>query len=400
MRPYGGRLLRQGPLGEAPPAAAGDRLPSIGPRGGQPHLYSAAPAPGGVDGIAGRLRSALRSAVRACPRSSVLALSGGLDSSIIAHIAGRGGVGPSSAVAVIARDFVATDLAYCQMAARSAGLPLRIVHAGTADLLDAAAAAVGILGTFNDIEVRNSAASYIAARAALEGPAGGGEGGRGRGRVKAPCLVTGDGADELFAGYSFFLAMPRERLAGELARMRRIMRFASHDMGRSLGVDVASPFLSGEVVDIAASADAGLMVGRAPARGDAGRGRGRGRGRGGGEGAVCGKMLLRRAFEGVLPPSLLWRPKAPAQDGSGTAGLQGLLDAVVADDEFERRRAEVLDEDGVALRTKESLHYYGIYRRLRGRPPRAADPDVACPYCRCEVGADDRYCRMCGAYPV
>lgn len=389
-----GAACGRGPLGEAAPAAAGDRLPPIGPRGGPPHLYSAAPAPGGVDGIAGRLRSALRSAVRACPRSSVLALSGGLDSSIIAHIAGRGGEGPSSAVAVIARDFVATDLAYCQMAARSAGLPLRIVHAGTDDLLDAAAAAVGILGTFNDIEVRNSAASYIAARAALEGPAGGSEGGRGR--VEAPCLVTGDGADELFAGYSFFLAMPRERLAGELARMRRIMRFASHDMGRSLGVDVASPFLSAEVVDIAASADAGLMVGRAPARDGAGRGRG---GRGG-EGAVCGKMLLRRAFEGVLPPSLLWRPKAPAQDGSGTAGLQGLLDAVVADDEFERRRAEVLDEDGVALRTKESLHYYGIYRRLRGRPPRAADPDVACPYCRCEVGADDRYCRMCGAYPV
>lgn len=336
-----------------------------------------------MDGIAGRLRSALCSAVRACPNSSVLALSGGLDSSIIAHIAGRGGEGPSSAVAVIARDFVATDLTYCQMAARSAGLPLRIVHAGTADLLDAAAAAVGILGTFNDIEVRNSAASYIAARAALECPTGGGE---------APCLVTGDGADELFAGYSFFLAMPRERLAGELARMRRIMKFASHDMGRSLGVDVASPFLSGGVVDIAASADAGLMVGRAPAR-EAGRG-------GGGGGAVCGKMLLRRAFEDVLPPSLLWRPKAPAQDGSGTAGLQGLLDAVIADDEFERRRAEVLDEDGVALRTKESLHYYGIYRRLRGRPPRAADPDAACPCCRCEVGADDRYCRMCGAYPV
>lgn len=367
--------------GRRPIAARGALLPT---------LYSAAPHPGGVDGIAGRLRSALGRAVRACPRSSVLALSGGLDSSIIAHIAGRAGVGPSSAVAVIARDFVATDLAYCQMAARSAGLPLRIVHAAAADLLDAAASAVDILGTFNDIEVRNSAASYIAARAALEGSTGGRSGGGRSG--EAPCLVTGDGADELFAGYSFFLAMPPEKLAGELARMRRIMRFASHDVGRSLGVDVASPFLSAEVAEIAASAGAGLMVGRAPARG-AGRG-------GGGAGAVCGKMLLRRAFEGVIPPALLWRPKVPAQDGSGTAGLQGLLDAAVTDDEFERRRARVLDEDGVALRTKESMHYYGIYRRLRGRPPRAADTGAACPYCGCEVGADDRYCRMCGAYPV
>ena len=331
----------------------------------------------GVDGIAGRLRSALGRAVRACPRGSILALSGGLDSSNIAHIAGREGAGPSSAVAVIASDFVATDLTYCQMAARSAGLPLRIIHASTADLLDAAAASVSILGTFNDIEVRNSAASYVAARAAAEG------GGR------APCLVTGDGADELFAGYSFLLAKPRSELAGELARMRRIMRFASHDIGRSLGVAVASPFLSEEVAGIAASADAGLMVGRAPAGG-----------RGGAGGGLHGKWLLRRAFEGVVPPALLWRPKAPLQDGSGAAGLRGLLDALITDGEFARRRAEILAEDGVALRTKESLHYYGIYRRLHGRPRRAAGPGPACPYCLCRVGADDRYCRMCGAYPV
>ena len=340
--------------------------------------------------MAGRLRSALGRAVRACPRGSVLALSGGLDSSIIAHIAGRAGAGPSSAVAVIARDFVATDLAYCQIAARSAGLPLRIVHAGAGDLLDAAAAAVGILGTFNDIEVRNSAASYIAARAVLEGRQGGaGAAGTAGRRAWSPATAPTSCSP---ATRSSLQCSPKG-LAGELARMRRIMRFASHDVGRSLGVDVASPFLSGEVVDIAASADAGLMVGRAPARGP-------GRGGGDGAGAVCGKMPLRRAFEGIVPPALLWRPKAPVQDGSGTAGLQGLIGAAITDDEFERRRAEVLDEDGVRLRTKESLHYYGIYRRLRGRPPRAADAGAACPYCGCGVGADDRYCRMCGAYPV
>ena len=321
---------------------------------------------------AARLRSALGRAVRECPRGSVLALSGGLDSSIIAHIAGAAGAGPSSAVAVIARDFVAADTTYCQMAASGAGLPLRIVEAGTDEMLDAAAAAVGALRTFNDIEVRNSAASYLAARAALEAAGGGGE----------PCLVTGDGADELFAGYSFLLAKGPDELPGELARMRRIMRFASHEIGRSLGVRVASPFLDGEVADIAAAAGPGLLVGRSPG------------------GGMCGKWVLRRAFEDVLPPAIAWRRKVPIQDGSGTAGLPGMLDAIVPDAEFERRRSEVAEADGIAIRTKESLHYYGVYRRLHGRPPRAADPASACPYCKCEVLEDDRYCRMCGAHPV
>ena len=338
-----------------------------------PHPYRFHAAPPCVDlaAAAGRLRAALGRAVRECPRGSILALSGGLDSSIIAHIAGAAGAGPSSAVAVVARDFVAADTTYCQMAAASSGLPLRIVEAGTDELLDAAAGAVKALRTFNDIEVRNSAASYVAAKAALEAP-GGGE----------PCLVTGDGADELFAGYSFLLAKEPGELPGELARMRRIMRFASHEIGRSLGVRVASPFLDGEVAGIAADAGPDLLVGRSPG------------------GGMCGKWVLRRAFEDALPPAIAWRRKVPIQDGSGTAGLPGMFDAIVSDAEFERRRAEAAESDGVRIRTKESMHYYSVYRRMHGRPPRAAGPAPACPYCGCEVLEDDRYCRMCGAHPV
>ena len=329
-----------------------------------------------VEAAAARLRAALGRAVGACPRDSVLALSGGLDSSIIAHVAAASGTGPSSAVAVIARDFVATDLTYCQMAAASAGIPLRIVEAGTDDLLDAADAAVGALRTFNDIEVRNSAASYIAVRAALDAAdaAAGGD----------PCLVTGDGADELFAGYSFLVAKRPPELPGELARMRRIMRFASHEIGKSLGVRVASPFLDAEVAGIASSLGPGMMVGRAP----------------GPRGGTCGKWILRRAFEDALPPAIAWRAKAPIQDGSGSAGLASMIDALVGDEAFEEQRAEVAAEDGVSIRTKESLHYYRMYRRRHGRPPPAAAGEAACPHCRCGIGADDRYCRMCGAHPV
>lgn len=324
---------------------------------------------------AARLRAALDGAVRACPRGSVLALSGGLDSSIIAHLAGSSGEGPSSAVAVIARDFVAADLTYCQMAAESAGLPLRIVEAGTDELLDAADAAVGALRTFNDIEVRNSAAAHVAAVAALDAAReGGGD----------PCLVTGDGADELFAGYSFLVAKRPSELPGELARMRRIMRFASHEIGRSLGVRVESPFLDGGVADIASSLGPEMMVGGGP---------------GGGEGP-CGKWILRRAFEDTLPHAIAWRKKVPIQDGSGTAGLAGMFDSLVGDEAFAAQRAEAEERDGVTIRTKESMYYYGLYRRRHGRPPRAAGGEAACPYCGCGVGADDRYCRMCGAYPV
>ncbi len=306
------------------------------------------------------VREALKEAVASCNASAVC-LSGGLDSTIAAYHAKE--MSPRG-IAVIAKDYVATDLAYCQIASSRLNVPLKIIWASDGDILDAIEAVIRILGSFNDIEIRNAAVIYIAVKSLKEA---------GTRRV-----ITGDGADELFAGYDFLAKKSGAELESELGRMRRIMRFPSQKIGGALGVSVASPYLDEKVIEISKQAS-GLAVGK--------RG-----------GTVFGKWVLRISYEGLIPDSIAWRAKSPMQDGAGTAAMSGMLDAVIPDQLFAERRAHIQDEDGVMLRTKESLHYYEIFRRHYAAP--RGRTDHKCPQCSYDIEQDSRFCRMCGAFPV
>jgi len=59
-----------------------------------------------------------------------------------------------------------------------------------------------------------------------------------------------------------------------------------------------------------------------------------------------------------------------------------------------------LDEDEVAIRSKEHLFYYEIYRSVIGIP-HAVDADArSCPHCGTNVEEEASFCRICGAYPI
>ena len=295
-------------------------------------------------------------------QSGTIALSGGLDSSILACLLGGRMM---QGVAVIAQDHTSTDLTYCQVASKEFGMGLSICRTSTADLLDAVGETVRILGNFNDIEIRNSVVMYLAIRWAKDRDITG--------------IITGDGADELFAGYQFLLGKDREQLQGELERLSEIMHFPSHKIGKSLGVKVESPFLDGYVSEFARTIPAEYMIREH-------------------DGRKYGKWILRKAFEGMLPEKILWRPKSPMQDGAGTAGLTGLFESVIGDGTFAEKKAAILDSDGVSVRTKESLYYYEAYRRAHG-PYRPTGGGRACPHCGFAIGGSV-FCRMCGAFPV
>ena len=311
---------------------------------------------------AAKLREALS---RACSeaRAGAVALSGGLDSTIISHLMrDRRPAG----IAVISRDFVATDTTYCQAAAAAAGMRLHTVMPDAGDLLGYVPDTVRMLGCFADTAVRNALVMYAAISEAK--------------RLGMGSLATGDGADELFAGYGFLARLEGAALRGELDRLRGIMRFSSHVMGEQMGVQIESPFLHPDVVRTASALPPHLLVGR---RGD----------------TLMGKWILRRMFADEIPDMIAWRHKSPMQDGAGTAGLTGLLDSVIPDDSFAERTKIILNRDGIRIRTKESLYYYGQYLKCFGAP-RPADGGRACPDCRCAVPSDQRSCRMCGAFPV
>ena len=161
-------------------------------------------------------------------------------------------------------------------------------------------------------------------------------------------VLTGEGADELFAGYDYMREFPEpEDLHRELVRTVRglhnlnLQRCDRVTMAH--GLEARVPFLDGEVIDWALALPPQAKVFGA---------------------GTPEKKLLREAFAGWLPDALLWRDKAEFGDGSGARDvLSEAITSQVTDAEFAAERDAVM----LPLRTKEELFYYWIFREhLRG----------------------------------
>ncbi|RLG06810.1 MAG: asparagine synthase, partial [Thaumarchaeota archaeon] len=113
-----------------------------------------------------------------------------------------------------------------------------------------------------------------------------------------------------------------------------------------------------------------------------------------------GKYILRVAFENMLPAEIVWREKVPIEGGTGTAMLPKIFEQKISPSEFDRLKERYLLEDGVAIRSKEQLFYYQIYRELFGPPHPDGSTKKICPMCHSNVPDDMNYCRICGAYPI
>lgn len=317
---------------------------------------------GGVCVDSVRLYDALH---KACEEMRIrgVALSGGLDSTIVAHMIKDHHL---PAITVLSHDFDATDTTYCRTAAAATGAKMHLATPSTAELLEYIPETVRIMRCFGEAAIRNALVMYVVISTAK--------------RNDITSLATGDGADELFAGYGFLIRTSHTRLRLELDRLAKIMRFSSHTIGEYLGVRVESPFLHPEVRKIAASLPPFKLVGEYG-------------------GVQMGKMILRRLFEGSIPDGIVWRAKSPMQDGAGTSGLKGLLESRISDDVFAERAQAILYQDGIRIRTKESLYYYEQYIKCYDAPE-PARAGRTCPDCRCALSPGLRSCRMCGAFPV
>ena len=315
-----------------------------------------------LEAIFPKLHEELKKAISNC-QSENLALSGGLDSSIIAYFLKDRKL---NTVTIIAEDFIASDLTYCQLIAKELSLSLNIENVKTERILDAIEQTIKILKNFNDIEIRNSIVIYLAIKFFKD-----------QGKTN---LITGDGSDELFAGYNFFLNKSKEELEHEQKRIWETMHFPSHVIGEHLGVKIESPFLSQEIMDLAKSIPIEYKVRQE-------------------EETTYGKWILRKAFEDKIPKKIAWRQKSAMQDGSGTSGLTELFNSVISDEKFEEKKEEIAKTDEVILRTKESMHYYEIFRKYFDTPD-ISDSKNSCPYCKNSVLENSKFCRMCGAYPI
>ena len=314
-----------------------------------------------MEDISKKLYETLKESCESC-KSNSIAISGGLDSTIIAYFLKER---KPNTVAIIAKDFVASDLTYCQRVSREFNIPLTINQVSTTDILNATEETIKILRNFNDIEIRNNVVMYLSIKWAKEQNSSG--------------IITGDGADELFAGYSFLVNKSEEELEKEIQRVCSVMHFPTQEIGKALGIVVESPFLDKKIIELAKTIPSNLKVRDEKTK-------------------RHGKWILRKTFEKNIPMQIAWREKSPMQEGSGTAGLSNLFDSVINDQLFSEKRKKIQDADGVTIRTKESMYYYEIYRKLYQVSSKKQDTR-SCPYCNFNV-ENSKFCRMCGAFPI
>ena len=292
-----------------------------------------------------------------------IALSGGLDSSILGHIKKEEGL---NAITIIAKDFLGTDLTYSQIVSRHINIPLELKYVNTNEILDAVKNTIKILKNFNDIEIRNSIVSYLYLHALKEK------------NVKK--VITGDGADEIFAGYNFLIKKDHDELQTELKRMKKIMHFTSEKIAHELGISVQMPYIDENIIKLAETLPMEQLVNQK-------------------NGTKFGKWILRKAFENDLPQNVIWREKTPMQNGSGTNGLTKFFDSIITDDIFQEKTKKIKNEDDVLIRTKESLHYYELYKENFEIPESDSEKNI-CSDCKAELVINSNFCRMCGKFPL
>ncbi len=294
-----------------------------------------------------------------------LLLSGGLDTSILAYLISKW-VKPEC-ITVALRGAPAPDVEYATQVARHLGLKHHIHYFGDEELDENIQDVVRIMKSFDPMEIRNDLAVYIALKVGKE-----------RGMSS---FMTGDGGDELFGGYSFLFGLTKKQLDTTLKKLWANMRFSSVYLAKDLGVEAKLPFLDPPFKALAMNLDVSLKVKEE-------------------RGQVWGKWVLRKAFENIVPPEILWRVKAPIEVGTGTTTLPSLFDSRISDLEFSGKKMRYFNEDRVVIRSKEHLFYYEIYRDMIGVPYMGAGSAKTCPDCGSNVEEGASFCRTCGAYPI
>lgn len=252
---------------------------------GPPHAWR-------LDDALAALRETLERAVVKRLRSDVpfgALLSGGLDSSIIAALAQRHvpdlqtfAVGLAGSADLVAARRVAAHLGtrHHEMI-----LTPEQVRAALPDILYH-------LESFDKDLVRSAVPCYFVSRFAAE-------------RVKV--VLTGEGADELFAGYTYYrdytdLDALHAELRRSIESMHDINLQRVDRMTMAHGLEGRVPFLDTEMIALGLSLPPEWKL--KPTNG-----------------RRTEKWILRKAFEDMLPREIVWRDKVQFDQGSGLADL-------------------------------------------------------------------------------
>jgi asparagine synthase (glutamine-hydrolysing) len=261
-------------------------------------------------------------------------LSGGLDSSLIAAIARRHvrnlhtfsvgveGANDVEAARLVARHIGSTHHEYLFTPEEVRQLLPEIIY---------------YLESFDQDLVRSAIPCYFCARLAAD-------------QVKV--VLTGEGADELFAGYKYHKAigdpvMLHRELRRAVTTLHNINLQRVDRLTMRHGVEGRVPFLDTQFIHLALRIPSELKLKAAR------------------NGEQVEKWILRQACADLLPPAIVWRGKEQFDEGSGTVDLLGeALRPLLSGLDLAAYQAGVSE----FLRSPEEAYYHRLLSNSYRRP--------------------------------
>lgn len=299
--------------------------------------------------IAGEIRERLKKAVGRNPVEGLL-FSGGLDTSILAVL------NPDMKAITVSLESFGEDAQYADLVARN--LKLKHYHRRVSidEAMDSIPRVIRILKSFDPV-IPNDLVVYFGLQKVKE--------------LGIRNVMTGDGSDELFAGYSFMQKI--DDLEGYIRKVSQNMKFSSSLIGDFFGIKIVQPFLKRKVIDFALSISPNFKLKER-------------------DGKLWGKWILRKAFEKMLPAEIVWQDKRPLEYGSGMTKLRGIITSKIPDEEFEDKSRLY----PIKFMNKEHLYYYELYREKVGEIPEPKNNQKECPGCGAGMNLDSFHCKVCG----
>jgi asparagine synthase (glutamine-hydrolysing) len=274
------------------------------------------------------IRASNKAAVRKRLMSDVplgVSLSGGLDSSIISMIASRDK--PSLQSFAVGTEN-GEDLNAAQLMADKLGTRHHEYIYSEQDMLEILPDVVYYLESFDPALVRSAIPNFMLSRMASD-------------HVKV--MLTGEGADELYAGYSYLQRYDdaddlQEELVQITADLHNTNLQRGDRMSMAHGLEARVPFLDTDSVSLALSIPPEWKLQR---------------------GGRPAKDLLRRSYDNLLPETIVNRPKMKFSKGAGSSDiLAERAEELISDADFKKEKSRLNDQWDYTLQNKEALIYY------------------------------------------
>ncbi len=290
-----------------------------------------------VEVLTARLRKTLESVVESHLMSDVplgVFLSGGLDSSITTALSRQMMGKPIHSFSVGVKG--SSDLEAARMLSRYLDTIHHEYLITVEEVMEKLPEIIYYLESYDQDLVRSAIPTYFTARLASE-------------HVKV--VLSGEGADELFAGYAYYkdLEVSDEVMQGELRRsvstLHNINLQRADRLTMAHSIEARVPFLDLAVIEMSMKIPARYkLYGTPPVE----------------------KWILRRAVSDLLPDEITWRKKEQFDEGSGIVDFisQAISDRFSPAEAREHRKKY----PGVSIRSTEECYYHKMFMDVFEHP--------------------------------